>query len=69
MLKHPAQSFHKFSQRNFLQENIGLLNSKTLQNYEKKTSKPYFSFKTGNKKTSVNHETSSDHRFFKRSAS
>lgn len=55
MLKHPAQSFHKFSQCNFLQENIGLLNSKTLQNYEKKTS--------------VNHETSSDHRFFKRSAS
>jgi hypothetical protein len=51
MLKHPAQSFHKFSQCKFLQENIGLLNYKTLQNYEKKIY--------------LNHETNSIHRFSK----
>ena len=30
MLKHPAPCFYKFSQCNFLQENIGLLNFKNI---------------------------------------
>ena len=42
---------------------------KTLQNYEKKPSKPYSSIKIGNKKNPTNHETSFDHHFFKRFAS
>ena len=69
MLKHPAPSFYKFLQCNFFQESTGSLNLKTLQNYEKKTSKPYSHKETGNKKTPTNHETSSDNRFSKRSAS
>jgi hypothetical protein len=41
---------------------------KTFQKYEKKTSKPYSVFLSGNKKTSANHETNFNPNLYHRSA-
>ena len=57
MLSHPAPGFRKNYQCCFLVRKHWHVKLKNIQNYEKKTSKPYSALIHRNKKTSANHET------------